>query len=165
MSYMEKRTIVSIATGAVILAAYCTYAFGQNQAGAADLKSWAVTILIFIGIGVVASIAIQIIFHILLAIAIAAKKKILDENTPDKEIEKSIGAEFIEDEMDKLIDLKSMRAGFFLAGLGFVAAIVSLALDYPPVVMLNILFISFSASSLFEGAVQLYYYRRGVQHA
>ena len=93
MSYQEKRTVVSIATGVLVLAAYCIYASGQYQSGAiapGDLKFWASTILVFIGIGIAASIVIQIIFHILLSIVIAAKKKILDESCDDKEIEKSI---------------------------------------------------------------------------
>jgi hypothetical protein len=92
------------------------------------------------------------------------KTKIKDENSDDKEIDKSIAAEIIEDEMDKLIELKSSRVGFFFAGIGFVAALVSLVLDYSPAVMLNILFISLSGGSLFEGVTQLYYYRRGIQN-
>jgi hypothetical protein len=167
MSYQEKRTSVSIVTGALILTAYCIYAFGHYQSGAVapgDLKFWAVAILTFIGIGIVASIVIQIVFHILLSVAIAAKKKIQDETVEDKEIEKSIKAEMIEDEMGHLIELKSMRIGFFLSGLGFVAAIVSLVLGYSPAVMLNILFISFCVGSLFEGVAQLYFYRRGVNN-
>jgi hypothetical protein len=167
MSYQEKKTIVSIVTGALILAAYCIYAFNRYQSGAVapgDLKFWAVTILIFIGIGIVATIIIQIVFHILLSIAIAVKTKIQDQDSDDKEIDKSIAAEMIEDEMDKLIELKSMRVGFFLAGIGFIAALVSLVLNYSPAVMLNVLFISFSAGSLFEGGAQLYYYRKGIHN-
>ncbi|MBA4376817.1 MAG: hypothetical protein C0401_11695 [Anaerolinea sp.] len=167
MSYKEKRTITSIVTGALVLAAYCIYAFGQYQSGAVapgDLKFWAGTMLIFIGIGVAAAIVIQIVFHILLSIAIAVKEKMRDNQCDDKEIEKTIGAEMVEDEMDKLIELKSTRIGFFLAGIGFVAALVSLVLNYSPAVMLNILFISFSTGSLFEGFAQLYFYRRGVKH-
>jgi len=165
MSYQEKRTVVSIITGAIVLAAYCIVAFGQNNSGAVapgDLKFWAGTILVFIGIGVAASIVIQIVFHILLSIGIAMKKKILDENCEDKEIEKTIGAEMIEDEMDKLIELKSMRVGFFFAGIGFVAGLVALILDYSPVVMLNIFFLSFAGGSLLDGFTQLYFYRKGI---
>jgi hypothetical protein len=167
MSYQEKRTITSIVTGALVLAAYCIYAFGQYQSGAVaqgDLKFWAVTMLIFIGIGIAASIVIQIVFHILLSIAITVQKKIHDESIEDKEIEKSIGAEMVEDEMDKLIELKSTRVGFFFAGIGFVAALVILILDYSPVVMLNVLFIAFSAGSLLEGFAQLYFYRKGIHN-
>jgi hypothetical protein len=158
MSYQAKRTIVSIITGAAVLTAYCIYAFGPGRAGAAvsgDLKYWAITMLKFIGIGVAASIVIQIVFHILLSVSVAIKKKIQDENCDDKEIEKSIGAEMVEDEMDKLIELKSTRVGFVFAGIGFVAGLFSLVLNYSPVVMINIIFISFMAGSIFEGFSQL----------
>ncbi len=167
MSYQEKRTIVSILSGAALLTAYCIYAFGQSQAGAlgeADLKSWANTMLVFIGIGVVAVIIIQIVFHILLSISIAAGKAIRHEDYSDKAIEKSIQTEMVEDEMGKLIELKSTQVGYFCAGIGVVAALASLALGYSPVVMLNVLFISFMVSSLLEGFVQLYFFRRGIRN-
>ena len=165
MSYQEKRTSTSIFSGALILAAYCIYAFGKYGSGVVapgDLKFWASTMLIFIGIGIGVTIVIQIIFHILLSVSIAVKKKIQDEECSDKEIEKTIELEIVEDERDKLIELKSMRIGFVIAGMGFVGALVSLVLNYSPVVMLNILYISFCVGSLLEGAGQLYYYRRGV---
>lgn len=69
--------------------------------------------------------------------------------------------EMVEDERDRLIELKSNRVGFAVAGLGFVAALVSLVLDYSPAVMLNIIFLSSSFGSICEGFVQLFYYRRG----
>jgi hypothetical protein len=167
MSYQEKKVITSIVTGVLVLAAYCIYVFGRFNAGAAapdDLKFWGGSILIFIGIGVVASIVIQIIFHILLSISIAVRKKMQDEKCDDKEIERKIQAEMVEDEMGKLIELKSMRLAFLITGIGFIAALVSLVLNYSPVVMLNILFISFAAGSLFDGFAQLYYYRRGLKN-
>jgi hypothetical protein len=165
MSYQEKRTIVSIITGALVLAAYCSYAIRQYLSGAVapgDLRFWAVTMLIFIGVGVVASIVIQIVFHILLSISITVKEKIRDENFDDKEIDKKIDLEMVDDEMHKLVELKSMKIGFIVAGIGFVTALLSLVMNYSPVVMLNILFISFSVGSLLEGLSQLYFYRRGV---
>jgi hypothetical protein len=168
MSYQEKRTIVSIATGIIILAAYCFYAFGQYQSGAippGDLKFWARTMLVFIGIGIAASIIIQIVFHILLSVAIAVQKKIQNEKCEESEIEKSIGVEMVEDEMGKLIELKAMRVGFIVAGIGFVTGILALVLNYSTVVMLNILFFSFSGGSVLDGFVQLYFYRKGIQHA
>jgi uncharacterized BrkB/YihY/UPF0761 family membrane protein len=165
MSYQEKRTTVSIITGAAILAIYCVYAFNQYSSGAVtlyNLKAWASTMLIFIGIGIAASIIIQIVFHILYSVAIAAKRKIENEQTDDKEIERSIEAAFVEDEMDHLIELKSMRIGFGFCGVGFIAGLVSLVLNYPPAVMLNILFLAICTGTLFEGGTQLYYYRRGL---
>jgi len=147
------------------LAAYCIYAFGKVQSGMIapdDMKFWATTILIFIGIGVIASIVIQIVFHLLLSIAIAVRKQMQEGKCDDKEVEKTIEQEMVEDEMDKLIGLKSIRIGFAIAGIGLIATLVSLLLNYSSAVMLNIIFISFSIGTSVEGVTQLYFYRRGV---
>ena len=71
----------------------------------------------------------------------------------------------VEDEMDKLIELKANRVGVTLGGFGFVAALILVLLGYSTAVMLNVIFISFSAGSIIEGFVQLYYYRKGIRHA
>ena len=167
MSYQEKRTIVSIITGLLILGAYCIYAYGKYQSGAIatdDMKFWAGTILIFMGIGIAATIVIQIIFHILLSIAIAVQEKVRNGKCDDKEINKTIEAEMVTDEMDKLIELKSMKIGFVVGGIGFVAALVSVVLNYTLPVMMNIMFLSFYVGSLLEGLAQLYFYRKGIKN-
>lgn len=167
MSYQEKRTIVSVLTGVVILTAYCIYAFGKVNAGVeleGDLKFWASSMLLFIGIGVVANIIIQIVFHIFLSIGMAVKEQIQNGSVNDDAIEKNLELEMVEDEMDKLIGLKSLRVGFLIAGIGFVVALITLLLDYPPAVMMNTIFISFSIGSILEGIAQIYYYKKGVNH-
>ncbi|MPM76716.1 hypothetical protein SDC9_123715 [bioreactor metagenome] len=165
MSYQEKRSIVSIATGIIVLAAYAIYVRNRMVAGllpADDLRAWAVAMLIFIGIGVVATIIIQIVFHILMSVSIAVKHKIEKDIVDEKEIERTIDTEMTEDEMDKLISLKSDKVGFICAGTGFMAALVSLLFNASPALMLNILFVSFSVGSLIEGISQIYYYRKGI---
>lgn len=165
MSYQEKRVLVSVLTGVALMVAYAINAIDKFQAGLTapeHLKLWAVTMLQYIGIGVAAAIIIQIVFHILISVAIAAKESILNGKCGDDHIMKTIAQEMVEDEMDKLIELKSMRMGFAVAGVGFLATLITLALDYTPVLMLNILFGAFSVGSLLEGLTQLYYYRKGV---
>lgn len=169
MSYQERRTVVSLICGIAIIAAYCIYAFGRYRAGLVaegDLKFWAGAILTFVGIGIVASIVIQIIFHILMSIGIGvrmgAQMKIRDEQIDDQKIEKSIRAEMVEDEMDRLIELKSLRVGFAIAGIGFIAGLIALLLGSSAAVMLNIFFLSAAGGAVLEGVVQLYYYRRGL---
>jgi hypothetical protein len=165
MSYQEKKIIASILSGMVILASYCIYAFGKYQAGLVtpgDLKFWASTMLIFIGIGIVVTIAIMLVFQIMLSIAIAVKEKIRDENFDEKLIEKTIKVEMVEDEMDKLIELKSSKVGYAFSGIGLVAGLLSLVFNYAPMVMLNIIFLSFSGGSIVEGFTQLYFYRKGI---
>ena len=167
MSYQEKKTIVSIVTGLLILIAYFTYTYTKYQSGVVmegDLKFWATAMLVFIAIGVAATVVIQIIFHILLSVAIAVQAKVKDENCDDEQIERTIEMEMVSDEMDKLIELKSSMVGFGFAGAGFVLALLTLVFDYSPVIMLNIMFASFSIGSLLEGFTQLYFYRKGINH-
>lgn len=66
--------------------------------------------------------------------------------------------------MDKLIELKAMRIGFAIAGIGFVLSLITLVLDYAPAVMLNVIFFSFSIGSMIEGITKLYFYKRGVRN-
>lgn len=175
MSYQSKKTITSMVGGVLVLAAYCLYAFGRYSSGViaeGNLKFWAGTMLSFIGIGVVAMIILQIVFHIALSIGIAAKEQVCgqketnrDEKEMDKRIETTLEATVIEDEMDKLIELKSSQIGFGVIGVGFVGALILLVLGYSTVVMLNVMFLSFLVGSLIEGAASLYFYGKGISNA
>jgi len=161
MSYQEKRTLAAISSGAILLAAYCLYSFNPANTPA-DLKGWATTMLVFIGIGIAFMIIIQIVFHILFAISVAIQEKIQNNEIDDKNFDKTIKQEMVEDERDRLIDLKSNKIGFGVAGFGFIIALLALRFNYSPVVMLNIMFITFSLGSICEGFAQLYFYRKGV---
>ena len=163
MSYPEKRTIVSVVSGALLMAVYVIYAYAKlGFTNMTDLKPWATTMLVFIGIGIVGMIIIQIVFHILLSMGIALKEKIKDESIDDKKIESTIASEMIEDEMDKLIELKANKIGYSFVGLGFVAGLITLAIGLPAAIMLNILFLASLLGSIVEGLIQLHYYRKGV---
>jgi hypothetical protein len=61
MSYQEKKTLLSIITGVFIFGSYFFYTLNKVQEGMVsenDFKFWAVTMLIFIGIGIVSAIII-----------------------------------------------------------------------------------------------------------
>lgn len=153
MYYQEKKTIALLFSGTLVCAAYCIYAYQQLQTGAPnlgnDLRFWASAMLICIGAGIVTTIIIQILFHIINAM--------MNHVTACEEEDPTI-----EDERDKLINLKSMRNSYVVVGVGFVIALITLVMQLPPAVMLNIAFLSFMTGSLFEGISQLYFYRRGV---
>ena len=174
MYYQEKKTIASIISGVLVLAAYSIYGISKYQEVGPnllnDLKFWAAAMLIFIGGGIVITILIQIVFHIILAVANEVAKEVAKEvankancKGSEKPYEELEIAEF-EDEMDKLIALKAMRNSFVVVGIGFVIALVSLYMRMQPAIMLNIIFISFMLGSLFEGFSQLYFYRKGVKN-
>jgi hypothetical protein len=153
MSYQEKKTIANLVAGILVLIAYCVHAISKYQAGTVgpdDLKSWAGIMLIFTGIGIAVAIVMNIVFHIILAVmGEIRKEKTIDER---------------EDEMDKLISLKSLRIGYAVGGAGFIASLLSLVLNCPAAVMINILFLSFGMASLVEGFLRLYFYRKGVRN-
>lgn len=168
MSYQEKRTFTTILVGLAVLISYLVYVFSNpsNLSGNNDdIKNWALSILTFIAIGIVLTIITQIVFHIAFSIGFAIKEKIKNPELSDKEIESGIKSLMVTDERDKIVELKSLRVGFIMAGIGFVLGLILILLDYSVIVMLNTFFISFSLGSLLEGLVQIFYYRRGVKHA
>lgn len=155
MSYQEKRTITSTSTGIIILIAYSIFVVAKHDSNL-DLKDWATAMLTFIGIGIVATIIIQIIFHILLSIGIAIKERECD----DKEIEKRIKAEMTEDERDNIIEMKASRISFMLSGIGFMLSLLLVVLNYSAITMMNATFFSFLVGSIIEGFIQMYFYRK-----
>ena len=166
MSYKVKSTIMSLVIGVLLMAAYGIYAAGKVNSGAAsmdDLKFWASSMLLFIGVA--ATIVMHIILSIVLSIGKAIRQTVETGKTDDKAIERSLQLDMVEDEMDKLISLKSMRVGYAIGGLGFIAALISLVMGSPSGVMLNIMFGSFFSGSLIESLAQLVYYRRGIKNS
>ena len=158
MSYNSKKTIAGMVMGVLVVAAYIIYALSDSSPAPDDLKSWAAAMLVFIGIGIAAAIAIQIILHIALSIGVAVKEREQD----DKTVERIIASTVVEDERDKLIGLKSTHIGYVFAGIGFVAALVALALGIQVVTVLHILFGAFSGGSLAEGIMSVYFYEKGI---
>ncbi len=155
MLYQERKTIATILTGFLVLAAYGLRVWRQIESGVlgldTGLKGWATTMLVFIGIGIVAIIIVLIVFHIVNAIV----QEVRHEDAEDPSVE---------DEMDKLIALKATRNSYALVGAGFVASLILLALRQSPVIALNVVFVSFHLGGIFEGFSQLYFYRKGVRN-
>ncbi len=122
MSYQNNRTVASMITGAIAAVAYMIYATGQSAPAVSDVRAWAGMMLLFIGIAVVASVIVQLVFHIALSLGIAAK----NQTKSDREIKKIIRTTTREDEMEKSIVLKSSRVGYMVSGLGLLVALLLL---------------------------------------
>ncbi len=172
MTYHEKRNLVTSVIGLLVLVSYLIYAiltYNEGSVESLSLRFWAIAMLIFIGIGIGSIILAMILFHIVYSIGLAIRLKREDTSITDEEINKKINqllkTDIVEDEMGKLIELKSMRISSIFVGVGFVVSLLSLILDFSPVIMLNILFISFGLGSAFEGLLQIHYYKKGVHHA
>ena len=160
MSFNSKKTIASILAGILMLIAYIIYAFSNRAPAPDDLKSWAVAMLVFIGIGIAVVIVIQIIYHIAFAIGMAVKEGVRD----DKIIRRMFNSETAEDERDKVVGLKSSRINSIFAGVGLLAALIALALGTLSIVALHIIIGSCALGNLIEGIMSIYYYEKGVQN-
>ena len=163
MSYQVKRTITSLFAGLLFLAAYCLFAIQKALSGTVnpgDLKFWASAMLVFIAVGIVAQIVVQILFHLIFSIGIAIERQESDK----KAIDRSIKASMVEDEMDQAISLKSARIGYYIAGAGFIAALVTLVAGLPAEAALHVMFIGFFGAATASNLSQLIMYRRSLPH-
>lgn len=160
MSYTEKRTLAQMAITSLVFGAYGLVAFNRLSLER-PLRDWAVIMMIFIGVMVMTSIILQVLFHIFLSVGIAAREAIRDHDVAEETIDNAIKGELIEDERDKLISLKSRQAGCIASGIGFFAGLVSLLFNAQPTLMLNILFSAFFLGSIAEGVTHLALTRKG----
>lgn len=160
MTYNSKKIITSTISVIVLIAAYIIYSLSGNSPAPDNLKAWATLMLIFMGIGIVMLIIIQIIFHITLAIGIAVKEKKHEK----KAVGRILSSSMVEDERDKLINLKSSHAGYICVGIGFIASLVTLAFGMTGVFALHILFGAFAGGSVIEGIFNIYFNEKGVRN-
>jgi hypothetical protein len=148
MSYQEKLSILSLINTILILGFYSLYVFSKyisvNPDIIYDMKFLGKAFIILIPF----TIVVQIVMHILFVIF---NKIITMEDPPKKE-----------DEMDKLIELKSIRISHWVFIVGFFSAMTSQALGMAPYVM----FLSFVVSGFLAGIIsdiaKIWYYRKGV---
>jgi len=148
MTYQEKQNIVNIFSGLLVTGIYAWMIYQRQLQGRFDLSEdfsqWGVVFLIFIGISIVVRIMIQIIFHILNAIA-----------TREQEVP-------AEDERDKLVKLKATRNSYYAFTGGFVLSVLALALGMP-VYGMFIAFVVFGLiAEIIDNGSQIYYYRKGI---
>ena len=160
MTYQTKKTMVSLLASIAILISYCISVYNDISKGLTlenDATFWAKKKLIFIAIGVAINIISFIVFHILLSVNLSVKDS--------KEINRKLELEMVEDEMDKLIELKSLRVGYIIASTGFILGLILLAFNTSIAIVLNILFLSFFVGAIAEGISNLFFYFRGIRNA
>ena len=117
MTYNEKKSLTNIISGVLITTIYSIIIYQKYLNGGLDdsniFKFWAIIILIFIPISIVARIIIMIIFHILEAIVQAAQGNDIEDEMD------------IVDERDKLIQMKASAISMYIFSFGFVLALVT----------------------------------------
>ncbi len=148
MDIKEKRILISLIGSVLILGFYSWYVYSRYISGNLDILNdfsfWGRSFLILIPVAIITQIVIQIIF----AIYIHATSK--EEIDP------------VEDERDKLIELKAIKISHYIFIVGFMLAMGSLALGSQPWIMFVVLIFSGFMASVVNEIVRLYLYRRGV---
>jgi VanZ family protein len=148
MDIKEKRILISLISSVLIMFFYVLYVYNRQIAGNPDIlndfRFWGKSFLILIPVGIVAQIIIQIGFAIFMS---ATSKEEIDP---------------IEDERDKLIELKAIKISHYLFLIGFMLAMGSLALGMKPWVMFVVLISSGFIASIVNEIARLYFYRKGV---
>jgi cell division protein FtsL len=143
----EKMTIVLIFNTILIFGAYSLYVYQKyitvNPEIINDFKFWGKAFLFLIPVTIIA----QIIIHIIFAI--------INKIVTNEEIST------MNDERDKLIELKAIRVSHWTFTLGFMLAMASQAMGMQPWVMFITLIASGLISALATEIAKLYFYRRG----
>ena len=143
----EKQILVSLITTILILGFYSLFVYQKYMAGKMeiinDFKFWGKAFLILIPITIVAQIIIHIVFFII-------NKIVTNEDIP-----------MINDERDKLIELKAIRISHWVFIVGFLLSMGSQAIGMQPWVMFITLIYSGFIAAIASEIAKIYFYRRG----
>ncbi|MFH2117272.1 MAG: hypothetical protein ABII85_04415 [Bacillota bacterium] len=154
MSYQEKKSVTNIISSIVITSIYAFIMYQKYLGGVLDdsniFRFWAIIILIFIPISVVARIIILIIFHILEAIVQTAKGEEVDTDMD------------IVDERDKLIEMKASKISLIIFSIGFIIALVIQLFDVSNHVFFITLIVSGFITDIVSETLMITYYRKGM---
>lgn len=150
MSYQEKNVMVSLVSFTLVLVFYLTRAsqlFRGDSVNAADVFGlWATVIVLSIIITIVATI----LTHMGTAII-----EVIKTGEEDPKIED------LEDERDKLIDLRGTKVAYFVASIGTFLAMLTFALGQPPLLMFALLILFGLVAQVTGDISRLVLYRRG----
>lgn len=144
----EKQVVVTTLGMLLLVALYANYIYKHYFAVSPNL----VNDFAFWGRAFLWMIPIIIVGMILLYIVFAIFNKIVTSEDISTQT----------DEMDQLIELKSLRISRWVQTVFVIMAMVSQVIGMQPWVMVAIFIGSGMASSLTEGIAKLYYYRKGV---
>lgn len=154
MTYNEKKSVTNIFSSVFITVAYAIVIYQKYLNGLLDdsniFRFWAIIILIFIPISIIARIIIMIIFHILESIVQASQGKSIDD-----EID-------IVDERDKFIQMKAYATTMYIFIVGFILALVTQLFDISNHVFFIVLIIAGLITDLASELLIIRSYRRGV---
>jgi hypothetical protein len=150
VSFQEKNITVSLVNFTLILGFFLfrVWQMVQNEAftSANLFRLWGIVIVL----AVVVTIAATILTHIVSAIIEAIKT---GESEPE--------IEDMEDERDRLIDLRGTKVTYFVSSIGGFLAMLTFVLGQSPLVMFTLLIFFGVAAQIVGDTFRLILYRRG----
>lgn len=153
MTYNEKKTITNIISSILITSIYAIIIYNKYLNGVIDdsniFKFWAIIILIFIPISIIARIIIMIIFHIIEAVY---------QKTQGEDLEDEMD---IVDERDKIIQMKANTISVYVFSIGFIIALITQLFNVSNHLFFIILFSFGFISDLVSEILMFKYYRKG----
>jgi hypothetical protein len=144
----ETQVLITLISLILIPGIYALYVYNKFIAGNPDILNnfqfWGKRFMVLVPIMIVAMIAIHIIFAII-------NKIVTKEDIPMEN-----------DEMDKLIELKSLRISHWTYSTGFLLAMGALAVGMQPWVMFVVLISSCFLGGIVESIAKIIFYRKGI---
>ena len=154
MTYNEKKSLTNIISSVLITSVYSIITYQKYLNGGLDdsniFRFWAIIILIFIPISIVARIIIMIIFHILEAIVQTAQGNDIEDEMD------------IVDERDKLIQMKASAISMYIFSFGFVLALVTQLFNVSNHLFFFVLIGAGLITDIVSESIMIRYYRRGI---
>lgn len=149
MSYREKIITIYLISTLLLFGFYLINIIPMLQEGELDPTAvytlWIIIVVLGILITIVATIIIHIIFGIIYAVTTN------EEPTFDD----------IEDERDKLIELRGTRNSYAVLGTGMFISMVAQIVSGSSLVMFSLLLFFMMIAEIIGGISRLYFYRRG----
>jgi len=150
MSFQEKNITVSLVNFSLILGFFLIRVVQMIQGGSFNstnvVRLWGIVIVLAIVVTIIATI----LTHIGSAIFQAIKTGQEDPKIED-----------IEDERDKIIDLRGTKVTYFVSSIGVFLSMLTFALGQPALVMFTLLIFFGVAAQVIGDISRLYLYRRG----
>lgn len=147
MTYQQKNITVFLMNSILIFGYYMIHVVPMLQESAlnstAIFSLWATVIVLGIIATIIAIITTQILFGII--------HRIKTGEDPT----------FVEDERDKLIELKGTKNAYTVFSTGVFISMITLVFGTEPLVMFNFLIVASFTGDIFGHLSRLYLYRRG----
>ena len=150
MSFQEKNVTVSLVNFTLILGFFSIRVIqmirGGNFEEANVFRLWGITIVLAVIVTIFATILTHIFSAILHAIKTGEEKSTVED---------------IEDERDKLIDLRGTKVTYLASSIGVFLSMLTFVFGQPPLVMFTLLIFSGLVAQVIGDVLRVYLYRRG----